>query len=379
MLWSFRQKSPGRGGRWANELFRPTPEAAVKPKAMHSLAGDAERGRGILTSCADSLGGHEVTDHTRRRFLASLGSGALAVATAPRGTEATAAGRPRRMTLDLVCGNIGVKVSQREAVELAIAHGFESVGAQADDLERMADAEISDLRALMTSKGLAWGAANLPVDFRKDDETFRRTSEGLPAFARALKRAGVTRVGTWLLPSSDTITYRQSFAAVSSRLRETARVLEGEGGPRLGLEYVGPKTAWAGKKYPFVHTLAETRELVGEIGRPGVGYVLDSWHWWLAGDTAADVKTLRGEEVVAVDLNDAPAGIPKDQQLDNARELPLATGQIPVAEFLAALVEIGYDGPVRAEPFNKALAARPKAEAVAATAAALKKAFALLG
>jgi sugar phosphate isomerase/epimerase len=283
------------------------------------------------------------------------------------------------MTKDLVCGNLGLKVTQREAAELAIAHGFESVGAQASELERMSEGEMAELRGLMKAKGLAWGSANLEVDFRKDDDAFRRTSEGLPAFARALKRAGVTRVSTWLPPSSDTFTYRQYFAAVSGRLRETARVLEGEGGVRLGLEYVAPKTAWAARRYPFLHTLAETRELVAEIARPNVGYVLDSWHWWLAGDSGADVKTLRGDEVVGVDLNDAPQGIAKDQQIDNARELPLATGLIPAAEFLGALQAIGYDGPVRAEPFNKALAEKPRDEVLAATAAAMTKAFALIG
>jgi sugar phosphate isomerase/epimerase len=318
-----------------------------------------------------------VSEQTRRTFLSTVGSGALALAARP-GLAAPARG-PRRMTKDLVCGNIGVKVLQKEAAELAIAHGFESVGAQASDLERLAESELADLRGLMKAKGLAWGAANLAVDFRKDDETFRRTSEGLPAFARALKNAGVTRVGTWLSPASDTLTYRQSFAAVGARLRETARVLEGEGGLRLGLEYVGPKTAWASKRYPFLHTLAETRELVAEIGRPNVGYILDSWHWFLAGDSAADLEALRNQDVVAVDLNDAPAGVAPDQQVDNARELPLATGVIPVAGFLGALLEMGYDGPVRAEPFNKALAEKPKAEAVATTAAAMKKAFALLG
>jgi len=320
-----------------------------------------------------------LTEQTRRRFLATLGPGVLGVAALARDARVALAAGKRRMTKDLVCGNIGVKVTQREAVELALAHGFESVGAQAGDLEKMTAGELAELRGLMKAKGLAWGAANLGVDFRKDDEAFRRTSEGLPAFAQALKNAGVTRVGTWLPPSSDTFTYRQYFAAVSARLRETAKVLEGEGGLRLGLEYVGPKTAWAARRYPFLHTLAETRELQAEIGRPNVGYILDSWHWWLAGDSASDLAALRSEDVVAVDLNDAPAGIAKDQQVDNARELPLATGQIPAADFLGALVAMGYDGPVRAEPFNKALAEKPKAEAVATTAAAMTKAFALIG
>ena len=82
--------------------------------------------------------------------------------------------------------------------------------------------------------------------------------------------------------------------------------------------------------------------------------------------------------MIAVDLNDAPASIPKEQQSDGRRELPCATGVIDVGAFLKALNEIGYDGPVRAEPFNQAVNRMPKEEACEATAVALKKAFALI-
>jgi len=311
---------------------------------------------------------------TRREFLGA----AAAVGAAARPLAALAgAPAPRRMTMDLVCGAIGVEADQLKAIDLAARHGFESVGADGGTLQRLNDAELGDLRGLLKDRGLVWGAAGLPVDFRGDDEAFRRTSEGLADFAGGLRRAGVTRVGTWLIPASDTLTYRRYFDVVASRLRETARVLHGEG-LRLGLEYVAPKTSWASRKYPFVHTLAETAELVDAIGVPGVGYVLDSWHWYLARDTVEQIRALRNEDVVAVDLNDAPAGIPNDEQMDLSRELPMATGVIPVGDFLGALRDIGYDGPVRAEPFNKALGEMPKEEAVAATAAAMKKAFALV-
>lgn len=310
---------------------------------------------------------------TRREFL-----GTTALACAALHPAAAAGSRlPRRMTMDLVCSNIGVQASPREAIDLAARHGFESVGADGDAQQRMSEAQIAELQDLMKGRGLVWGAAGLPVDFRQDEETFRKTSAGLAAYAGGLRRSGVTRVGTWLMPASETLTYRQHFDVAATRLRETARVLHGEG-LRLGLEYVGPKTSWASRKYPFVHTLAETRELVDAIGVPGVGYVLDSWHWYLAGDTAEQIRALRGQDVVAVDLNDAPAGIPKDEQRDLSRELPMATGIIPVADFLGALADIGYDGPVRAEPFNKALNERPAEEAVAATASAMKKAFMLV-
>ena len=179
------------------------------------------------------------------------------------------------------------------------------------------------------------------------------------------------RTGTWLPPGSDSLTYLQHFKQTARRLGEVARVL-GDHEVRLGLEYVAPKTAWAARRYPFLHTMAETRELIAEIGVASVGLVLDSWHWYHAGDGAADVRALRNEDVVAVDLNDAPADVPKDQQRDNARELPMATGVIDAAAFLKALAAIGYDGPVRAEPFNEVVRRMPREEAVAATAVAMK-------
>ena len=53
---------------------------------------------------------------------------------------------------------------------------------------------------------------------------------------------------------------------------------------------------------------------------------------------------------------DAPAGIDADQQLDNVRDLPGATGVIDIANFLRALKQTGYTGPVTPEPFKKDLA-----------------------
>jgi sugar phosphate isomerase/epimerase len=100
--------------------------------------------------------------------------------------------------------------------------------------------------------------------------------------------------------------------------------------------------------------------------------VLDSWHWWTAKETAEDLRTVRNHDVVAVDLNDAPAGIPIDDQKDNQRELPGATGVIPIRVFVQALVEMGYDGPARAEPFNAALNALEDDDACARTVAAVR-------
>jgi len=118
------------------------------------------------------------------------------------------------------------------------------------------------------------------------------------------------------------------------------------------------------------------KELIAEIGRPNVGFVLDSWHWYTSSETRKDLLSLRGNQVVSVDLNDAPAGVPVDQQVDSKRELPAATGVIDAWNFLSGLREIGYDGPVRAEPFNEAVRKMAPDDAIQATKKAIDKAFA---
>lgn len=315
----------------------------------------------------------------RRQFLehaalASVAGGALlSAAAAARGADNPA----RKMTMDLVCGNIGVTANQREAIELAARHGFESVEAHGDFLTALSAEQMAELKGDMKTKGVVFGAANLPVEFRREEADFSRDMNRLPGVAAGLRRAGVGRVSTWIMPCHNRLTYLQHFRMHTARLKEVARVL-GDFGIRLGLEYVGPKTSWTSQRYPFLHTMAEMKDLLGAIGADNVGFLLDSWHSWHAGDTEADLLTLRGEQVVAVDLNDAPAGIAKDEQVDSRRELPCATGVIDAGAFLTALNRIGYDGPVRAEPFNAPLRKLPKEEACAATAQAMKKAFALI-
>ena len=313
----------------------------------------------------------------RRQFIhqttiASLAGGALFA-----GFSHAAGVKQRKMTMDLVCGNIGVSASQREAIELAARYGFESVGADGGFLASLSDDHVPELKSFMKAKGIVFGAAGLPVEFRRDDDRFRAGLKGLLRFAAGLQRAGVDRATTWLMPCHGTLPYLQNYRQHVARLGEVARTLK-EHDVRLGLEYVGPKTSWASQRYTFIHTLAEMKDLIAEINTGNVGIVLDSWHWWHAGDTVADLLALQRTDVIAVDLNDAPAVVPKDQQSDGRRELPCATGVIDVGAFLKALNEIGYDGPVRVEPFNQAVNKMPKEEACELTAVALKKAFALI-
>ena len=279
------------------------------------------------------------------------------------------------MQLHLSCGALGIQANQRQAIDLAAKHGFDAVDADGKYLQTISAAELQDLLGYMRSKNVAWALAGLPVDFRGEDAAFRDGMSKFPAYAAALQRAGVRRMTTWIMPRSETLTYNSNFRQHAVRLREIARVLNGTG-LRFGLEYVGPKTLWAAQRFPFSHTLPETRELISEIGQPNVGVVLDSWHWYHAGDAAADITSLQAKDVISVDLNDAPLNVPKDQMVDGKRELPASTGVIDVKAFLGALEKLGFDGPVRVEPFNDAVRRMAPDESAAAAMASLKKAFA---
>lgn len=304
--------------------------------------------------------------------LAGCGFSALAAQAAGEAKPA------RKFKLCLACGPIGVPGDPRKAIGWASQFGFEAIEPSSQFLAKLADAEVQEYLVEMRAKKLAWGASGLSLDFRGDDAAFEEGMKSLPGFALALQRAGVTRVATWLSPGHKSLTYMANFRQHARRLREAARVL-GDHGLRLGLEYVGPKTSWSASRFPFIHTMAEMKDLIAEIDRDNVGFLLDSWHWYTAQETEAELLSLKGSDVVLCHLNDAPAGVPVEQQVDSRRELPCATGVIDVGAFLGALVKIGYDGPVVCEPFSQELRKMPPEQALAAVAAAMKKAAALVG
>lgn len=313
---------------------------------------------------------------TRRKFIqqTALLSTAMASHVSAQDSETP----KTKMTKNLVPGAIGVKVSsQRELNDLAHRHGFQSVEPRAAEFANYSQLEMDVLQADLKEKNLSFGSTGLPVDFRKDGATFKTGLAKLPSIAAALKKAGGTRMNTWIKPGSNSLTYIQNFNQHALRLREVARIL-GDHGIKLGLEYVGTLSLRVKMKFPFVHCMTETAELITGIGATNVGYVLDSWHWWTALENSDDIAKLTNDQIIAVDLNDAPVGIRMEDQQDNRRELPAATGVIDLRSFLNTLNKLEYDGPVRAEPFNKKLSQMENEEACAKTSTAMDEALGLI-
>ncbi|PHN04663.1 sugar phosphate isomerase/epimerase family protein [Flavilitoribacter nigricans] len=313
----------------------------------------------------------------RRKFLATAGLITAAGLAPGFGQKLNLGYKPPKFKMCLNPGIIGVQAGQEELLYMAVEYSFESIISMPNDLAAMSDKKLKEFRQKMKRHKISWGSTNLPVEFRKEEARFREDLAKLPAAAQALKRAGATRMNTWVLNGDNELTYLRNFQQHTDRLGACAEILEAHG-ISLGLEYVSPKTLMTRFKYPFVRSMAEARELITAIGRPNVGLVLDSFHWYCAGDTKEDILALDKKDIITCDINDARYGLTPDTQQDGSRELPMTTGVIDLKPFLEALVEIGYDGPVRAEPFNKELNEMDNQAALKATYAAMRKAFDLV-
>lgn len=311
----------------------------------------------------------------RRQFL---GQTALAVTGAsflPRGAIHGAASSPAfSMKLDLTFPKLGMKCDQRLAIELAAQHGFQSVGGDTGQITALADGQLDELNALREGKGLVWGSCGLPTDFRKDDATFAAGLKQLAIAGPKVKRLGIPRMTTWISPSHGELTYRQNFTLHVERMKRLADSLA-PFGIRLGLEYVGTQLGRFNRKHAFIHTSAEMLELIAETGASNLGLILDSWHWWTSGETVADLQRLKAAQIVTVELNDAPEGLAREQQIDGQRRLPATTGVLPVRDFIGAVAGTGFDGPVMAEPFYAPLREGTVESAAEQVATSLRRAI----
>jgi sugar phosphate isomerase/epimerase len=259
------------------------------------------------------------------------------------------------MLKTLAPGAIGIQGrSLAEAIDLARTAGFDAVTFDVRETARLAE-EGGDghVRDLFARAGVRPGYWNVPVGWRQDDR-WQTDLEQLPRLAAFAQSLGCPRATTGVMPGSDERAFAENFEWHASRLRPVAAALR-DAGCRLGIEFIGPKTFRAPFRHEFVYTLGGVMDLAHAIGTGNVGVLLDAWHLYTSGGSIADLDGLSSDDVVVVHVNDAPAGIPRDEQIDNVRELPLAAGVIDLVGFMRKLQAIGFAGPVMPEPFNARL------------------------
>lgn len=280
------------------------------------------------------------------------------------------------MFRNVTWGAIGVRVGFIDGLDLAREVGFEGADVPIDQAVETCERESAEAFVeLYDSRGLKMGSWGLPVPWQGDDDAWRQGVDALQPLAEAAQAVGATRCCTWVPSWSDTREMEANRQFHLDRFTPLARVL-GDHGCRLGLEFLGPKTLRAGHAHEFVYNLPDMLALCREIG-PNVGLLLDAWHWYTSGGDEGQLAELTNGDIVAVHVNDAPAGVPLDEQIDNRRLLPCASGVIPLATFMKHLKRADYDGPVTVEPFNDALNAMEDRAAAEQVKASLDTLFAL--
>lgn len=277
------------------------------------------------------------------------------------------------MYKNLNLGAIGVKATLAESINYARRHGFLGIDFSITEAVTLSEKiGVEGVRNLFEEAGVFPGSWGFPVNYRQDEATWREGLMLLPQQAEFALELGCTRTATWILPASDERSFYDNFAFHLNRLRPAAQILA-DYGCRFGLEFIGPKTLRTPRKYNFVHTMDGMLALCAAIGTGNVGLLLDVWHLYTSHGTLDDARKLTRDDVVTVHINDAPPGIAIDEQIDNVRALPGETGVIDLQGFLEALREIGYDGPVTAEPFSQRLRELKPDAAVQETATAMNK------
>jgi sugar phosphate isomerase/epimerase len=272
-------------------------------------------------------------------------------------------------------GAIGVKAPFAESARLAAKYGFAGVDVGQGVVDELG---IEGLRSMLDKLGLVAAQAGMPVNFREDEETFKRDLDKLPAFAQTMAQIGCERLATWFMPWHATLGYEERFAQMTDRVRRMSQAIE-PSGLRFGLEFVGPETLRAGNPNPFIHDIDGLLELIAAVDMDNVGFLLDAFHWYTSGGTKADLDKLSEQLVIVVHVNDGAAGRSACEQIDQERAMPGETGVIDIATFMGALDGMGYSGPVIVEPFSQRVRQMTPEEAVRETAVSLDRIWQLAG
>lgn len=281
------------------------------------------------------------------------------------------------MFMSLNLRAIGLSPSYEEAIELARTAGFDAIDLPVSELAQRAETtSLQALREHLRVTGVRPGGWELPVNVTGSEDAYQVGLKELPRYAQVAQEFGSPWCTTWIPSYSNTFTYDAFMELHIRRLRPVAQILA-DHQCRLGLEFLGTQTLRTGYTYEFIHTISEAVALGTNIGTGNLGLLLDSWHWYTSHATLDDIEHLTADQIVSVHVNDAPAQRTLDEQIDTQRLLPGASGVIDIAGFLHALAQIGYDGPVVAEPFQADLGKLPAPERVRAVKASLEKVWVL--
>ena len=234
-----------------------------------------------------------------------------------------------------------------EKLEAAAAIGFDGVEIFENDLLTF-DGSPEDVRAIAEGLGLTITIFQPFRDFEAMPEPQRTRN-----LDRAERKFDVMQaLGTDLvLVCSNT-----HAATLDDDTRAAADLAEmAERAKRRGLRVGYEALAWG----RHVNRWRHAWNIVQAADHEALGLIVDSFHTLAVDDDASSIATVPAKKLFFVQLADAPKlAMDSLSWSRHFRNFP-GQGQLPVADFLRAVLDAGYQGPLSLEIFNDEFRAAP--------------------
>ncbi|HEX8144522.1 MAG TPA: sugar phosphate isomerase/epimerase [Pyrinomonadaceae bacterium] len=241
-------------------------------------------------------------------------------------------------------GATTMKAELVEDIRAASAAGFDCLEIWAAKLRKfLKSGETAELKRLFEEHGVAPYSINSieRITFR-EAEAYAKLLEECEELCRIAAEIGCPYVVVVPGTLPDGGSWDDVLEESVRVLTEMGRIAE-RSGVALAFEFLGQPLC-------SVQTLEEADEIVKRVARPGVGLVLDSFHFYAGGSAISSIDELDPERLFIFHINDAEDR-PRDQLEDRHRLLP-GRGILPLREIIAALRRIGYDRVTSVEIFR---------------------------
>lgn len=193
--------------------------------------------------------------------------------------------------------------------------------------------------------------------FEKGSEAFDRYKRG-GEVAKALGAPQLLTYCAEAIPQGMTVD--EAMAAAADR---TTKLADAVAPVRVTLEPIG-RTALMGGPTAAI-------EIMRRSGRANVGVMMDTFHYYRAGATDAEILAIPREKLFIVHVNDS-----EDRPVEELRDghrLHVGRGILPLDRYMRLWREIGYDSYLSAEIFREEYWAQPVEQVVRETKEALDR------
>jgi 2-keto-myo-inositol isomerase len=241
-------------------------------------------------------------------------------------------------------GATTMKADLLEDIRAASAAGFDCLEIWAAKLRKfLRSGTTAELKALLDEAGLEPYSINSieHITFRAED-AHAELLEECEELCRIAYEIGCPYVVVVPSPLPAGAAWPDVVEESVRVLTELGRIAERRG-VALAFEFLGQPLC-------SVRTLSEADEIVKRVARPGVGLVIDSFHFYAGGSQLSSIDELDPERLFIFHINDAEDR-PREQLEDRHRLLP-GLGVLPLREIVAGLRRIGYDRVTSVEIFR---------------------------